>query len=128
MSTRGFVGVLNEDNSVNYIYNHFDSYFDGVGSELLKNFNNDEKAISLISRGSSSWVADEERYGEGPFPADNEEDFLNKMNKDCCIEFSYLWKDGKWYGAESDYFRHIDDGKHFYNFTPLTEILEAITS
>lgn len=97
MSTRGYIGILNEDGSVDAIYNHFDSYFERLGRDLIRCFNSKEKIQALIKRGGGSYILDKEGYkNENKLKhCDSEEDFFEILNSG--IDFAYLWKDNKWY-------------------------------
>ena len=56
MSTRGHVGIKNEDGTISFKYNHYDSYFEGVGSDLVNYFNDEEKAKKLIANGDAIYT------------------------------------------------------------------------
>ena len=118
MSTRGHVGIKNEDGTVSFKYNHYDSYFDGVGEILQNHFNSEEKAKKLIADGDAIYTICKNEELE---KASSEEEYLKIMNEDVFIEFSYLWKDGQWYGAASSMFND-----KFNKFQPLKEILEKL--
>jgi hypothetical protein len=128
MSTRCLVARLNEDGTVDAIYNHFDSYYDGLGADLLKHFDTKEKVNSLIKRGSGSYVLDEKGYEDGKnYHYNSEDDFFKQVDSDCFIEFGYIWKDDRWFARDSKYFlnrtRDEEDG-YFYELTSLKEILK----
>lgn len=128
MSTRCLVARLNEDGTVDAIYNHFDSYYDGLGADLLKYFDTKEKVDSLIKRGSGSYVLDEKGYeDEKNSHYNSEDDFFKQVDSDCFIEFGYIWKDDQWFARDSKYFlnrtRDEEDG-YFYELTSLKEILK----
>lgn len=130
MSTRGYVGRLNEDGSVDAIYNHFDSYFDGVGCDLLKSFNDKEKVDALIKRGPGSYVNDKEGYKDET--ADHYktlEDYTKKIDNDIFLEFGYIFMDNEWFGKEhacaKPYYKEDEQENHYWEFTPLKTILEA---
>lgn len=129
MSTRCLVARLNEDGTVDAIYNHFDSYYDGLGADLLKYFDTKEKVDSLIKRGSGSYVLDEKGYeDEKNYHYNSEDDFFKQVDSDCFIEFGYIWKDDQWFARDSKYFlnrtRAEDEEGYFYELTPLKEILK----
>ncbi len=54
MSTPCNIGVLSSDNSVRFIYCHFDGYIKGVGLKLKESYNSEEAANSLIDLGDIS--------------------------------------------------------------------------
>lgn len=125
MSTRGYVGRLNEDGSVDAIYNHFDSYFDGLGKDLLKNFDTKEKVDALIARGDGSYILDEECYDDAtPHHYTSKEEYLDKLDNDIFIEYIYLFVEGEWYGKN-----HLcgqQYGKEgYWDFTLLKEIIKS---
>ncbi len=106
MSTRGLVGILNPDKTVTAIYNHFDSYFDGLGATLVDEFNDEEKVKKLIQRGNGSYVTDEHGYNDESEDEkrtifESEQEYFDKCSKDIFIEYCYLWKDGQWFGSDT---------------------------
>lgn len=102
MSTRGLVGILNKDNSVTAIYNHFDSYFDALGHDLVRSFRTTDEVLKLLERGSGSYILDKEGYtdGETNYHYGTLSEFLDKCREDVFIEYCYIWKDDKWYGMD----------------------------
>lgn len=54
MSTRSRIGIEGEDGTIRSIYCHHDGYLDGVGSELLANWNGAERAVALMQHGNLS--------------------------------------------------------------------------
>ena len=129
MSTRGYIGRLNEDGSVDAIYNHFDSYFDELGKDLLKNFDTKEKVDALIARGSGSYVLDEEGYNDEPksYHYDSIDDYLNELDHDIFAEYIYLFTtDNNWLGKNhlcgKQYVSENEKG-YFWDFELLSKIL-----
>lgn len=55
MSTRGHVAIK-ENGKYRYIYNHNDSYIDGLGITLYKHYNNVDKVRALIELGNTSSI------------------------------------------------------------------------
>lgn len=55
MSTRGHVGIK-ENGKYRYIYNHHDSYIDGLGITLYKHYNSADAARALIELGNTSSI------------------------------------------------------------------------
>ena len=56
MSTRSFIGMI-EDHVIRGIYCHFDGYIqDGVGQKLFENYQNDDKIRELINLGAISFL------------------------------------------------------------------------
>jgi hypothetical protein len=56
MSTRGTIAIKELNGEYTYIYNHHDSYLDGVGIILKQNYMNVEKVKALINLGSLSSI------------------------------------------------------------------------
>lgn len=54
MSTRSFIGIQNEDGSVEVIYCHFDGYPSHNGEILINHYNDESKVRELISMGGMS--------------------------------------------------------------------------
>lgn len=59
MSTRSFIGILNKDNTIEYIYCHSDGYLDYVGRMLLMHYSNESKLRELLSNGDMSSIGKE---------------------------------------------------------------------
>jgi len=55
MSTRGHVAVK-ENGEYTYIYNHSDSYIEGLGITLFKHYNNAELVRALVGLGNTSSI------------------------------------------------------------------------
>lgn len=55
MSTRGHVAIK-ENEKYRYIYNHHDSYIDGLGITLYKHYNNADTVRALIGLGNTSSI------------------------------------------------------------------------
>lgn len=54
MSTRSNIGILNENNTITWIYCHFDGYPSHVGKILYENYNNEKKIRELLNLGDIS--------------------------------------------------------------------------
>jgi len=54
MATRSFIGILNKDDSVDYIYCHWDGYPEHNGVLLNDFYNNEDTVRDLISLGDLS--------------------------------------------------------------------------
>jgi hypothetical protein len=126
MSTHSYIGRLLEDGRVEYIYCHFDGYLEGVGDILLNCHNTEEAVKYLISFGDASSIYENTCPAEGVYhsfdkPAfgvslyyhrdrkehwvnvkpsfkDNELEFWS--NRWPCVEYLYLFKNGKWYVSD----------------------------
>ena len=48
MSTRCEIGLVEADGSVKVIYNHFDGYIDGVGRDMVCDWNSEELAREVV--------------------------------------------------------------------------------
>ena len=55
MSTRGHIAIK-ENGKYKYIYNHYDSYIDGLGITLYKYYKNVNKVKELIALGNTSSI------------------------------------------------------------------------
>jgi len=107
MATRGRIGILRPDGRVESIYNHYDSYPEGLG-EVLKRFKDQKEIDELIALGNRSglyvdedWRNDKEKlYNEPSRFYNSEDEFYN--DDDEWIDYKYLYKDGAWnvYGPD----------------------------
>ena len=121
MATRSHIGIKNQDNSVTYIYCHWDGYPEHNGMLLCKHWDDVYFVEQLMNLGNLSCLGSEigERqnfdqptdsnwclaYGRdrGEENVDyrtfsSEQDFLENFNGG--EEFHYLFKDGKWYYSD----------------------------
>ena len=96
MATRGEVAYIKEGGSILSCYNHYDSYIDGLGKDLLKDWNTEELAKKAVNTvfGNFSEEDDEDRYEYSSLEAF--ENWLKESDR----EFAYLWKDNAWYVLE----------------------------
>jgi len=118
MGTRSTIGMLNDNGSIDYIYSHWDGYFDGVGKMLHSHYNDTNKVAELLSYGDLSslepTIADTTFYGR-----DRGETGVTKINipagevdvdvdpmlamirtkENTWAEFTYLWDGKQWLGA-----------------------------
>lgn len=101
MSTRGCIGIPTS-NGIVALFCHFDSYYSGLGRELLYNYQSDKQIASLIG--------EYREYGKYK----NVTEYRQAVSEDVWIEYAYLLKDGVWYGA-----RPSNERK--WRFTKLTE-------
>lgn len=51
MATISNIGIEKKDGTIDFIYCHWDGYFNGVGSTLLKDYTTKEEVEKLILRG-----------------------------------------------------------------------------
>lgn len=106
MSTRGRIGVLRPDGRVESIYNHYDSYLDGLGAALKKI--TDPKVVDeLISLGNrrgtyadEDWHDNASLFHEPGRFYDSEDEFFK--NGDDWSEYRYLFKNGQWSVSRPD--------------------------
>ena len=89
---------------------HFDGYLEGVGTTLLRNFNDSEKAFAIADMGYLSSLydtvemnADPEAFGERAHANDDEPNYfedtadIEANMTSYGAEFAYLFRDGKWF-------------------------------
>ena len=128
MATRSFIGIKNEDGSVDSIYCHWDGYVENNGQILCIGYTTEEKIRMLISHGSASSlgleIGEKHDFMEDT-PKDNEtglfqyctfyhrdqdedlhfehhdtvEDYKKNALEYC--SYGYLWQEGAWYVADS---------------------------
>lgn len=106
MSTRGRIGVLRPDGRVESIYNHYDSYIDGLGAALKKI--TDPKVVDeLIALGNrkgtyadEDWHDKSSLFNEPGRFYDSEEEFFK--NDDDWSDYRYLFKNGEWSVSRPD--------------------------
>ncbi len=108
MGTRSNVAYATEDNKVFASYCHYDGYIEHNGVVLLKYYNGEKQARDLVDNGyMSSLQPTIDQINEGrvhedkPIEYRNEFIFMNDLEA-LWNEFVYLFKEGKWYVAESD--------------------------
>ena len=93
MSTRSYIGYIDNYSKVHLAYCHFDGYLEGVGSTLINFYNNKEKAIMLVKGGDMSSVGERraEYYKDeaGPSVIDLYE--IDKVLTDSWAEYCYLY-------------------------------------
>lgn len=124
MSTRGYIGITQNNGTVKFIYCHNDSMIDGLGILLYKYYNTEELAEKLINMGNVSSVhstlSSSKFYKEQNFIG-SLLDFLCENEPD--IEWVYLFdKDkGKWYAGS------CWNGCRKSNLVPLGEALGSKT-
>ena len=98
MSTRSYIAIENDDDSVSYIYCHWDGYLAGVGVDVVHM--NRDAVKALVERGDCSTIEEpySDRGEETPMStAFNVEDFKEALRLAPEIEYAYLLgRDGKW--------------------------------
>lgn len=109
MSTRCYIGYLQEDNKVRYVYCQFDGYVDWVGKLLHEWFTTDSSVVPLVEEpgdirainphhaGSGCRV---ERYPDNPHEHAlecNAKDYIPENPVMSVAEYLYLWDGKKWW-------------------------------
>ena len=79
MSTRSVIGIINNDNSVNSIYCHYDGYPTYTGYFLKRFFDTTEKVNSLISGGDISQLASKSDWENTKYPMINNKQVLKTL-------------------------------------------------
>jgi hypothetical protein len=64
MSTRGRLGIELSDGSILSVYNHSDSYPEGLGVDLKTHYNSYEKVSNLIDGGDMSYAWTNQRWND----------------------------------------------------------------
>lgn len=103
MSTHAYIGIENGDNTVSYIYSHFDGYVSYTGQRLLDYYNTREAAQELVDSGDQRVIGEPYRDRPGEIWEDikpgldaNVDDFFNTADK-CAGTYLYLFtQEGSW--------------------------------
>lgn len=104
MSTRGYIGLVKEDRTVDYVYSHFDNYTTGTGYILLNHAKTQQDVERILENGwqdSVDYLADPTKtcrsYGD---PKKNIP-LVDYLKGDFDIEYCYLFdpKANVWYVA-----------------------------
>ena len=105
MSTRSKVAIKKELGVVVAVYNHFDSYIEGLGKTLVEKFNSRKLAQKFVDK-----IATDNDYELSLY--DNEEEFC-KRNENSDLNYIYLWRDNEWmykrYPFTSEWYSVKDD-------------------
>ena len=106
MSSRSYVGRINNDGSIEAVYIHHDGYFSYVGNILLEEFNSLESVNFIISRGNASSITDEVGYegsNEKAVLFENMVYYIDAFKNDIFIEYLYLFdtKKNQWLGTKN---------------------------
>lgn len=129
MSTRCLIGRENSDRTIDYIYCHYDGYIDGVGKDLVENYNNPKKVDELIALGDLSCLGttpeatgeytDDTRYcisykelGEDSTEARTVQNLAEFLNVHLCQQYIYLY-------------RNIENKHRWYIFTDLENVTDG---
>ena len=88
MSTRSIIGIMNENNTVDSVYCHFDGYPEHTGYFLKKFFDTTDKVENLISNGDISSLVSSRNWERKENPTINNKQILktvyynNRPNKE----------------------------------------------
>ena len=103
MSTRSSIAVQYPNGSVAAVYCHFDGYLDGVGRDLVKNYNSFDQAQALVKQGDMSspgtpYTTRGEKFEDvAPREYASFEEYLQRVDRDIDHNgFKYIFKDGCW--------------------------------
>lgn len=123
MSTRSFIGHLNDDGTVTSVYCHSDGYPSWTGAKLLTHWNDSEAAVLLVSGGDMSQLGDD---FESTIFYGRDRGIFDVGHLDCPSE--YYVEDAKESGAEYIYL-HTPEGWKMYEdgtetFQPLTKFVK----
>lgn len=106
MGTRAYIGLKEDDGTVNAVYCGHDGYPEHTFETLVAHYNSKEKANALIARGQLSCVHD--NMDDILFYAENGreelsiekfnsvDEYFAEMSSDVCIEYVYLFENGSW--------------------------------
>ena len=118
MGTRSNIAIEDKETKVlTVVYCHWDGYLEGVGAELLEQYNNLSMAEELIKGGDMSSLGS--HYAQMPERAEypysetwedhkpktfqNEYTLMYDLRGDVFIEYIYLFKNDKWFVSELIY-------------------------
>ncbi len=133
MGTRSTIAYAKSSPTVVASYRHYDGYIEHNGVMLLKYYNGEKQARDLVDNGyMSSLQPTIDQINEGrvhedkPIEYRNEFMFMNDLEA-LWDEFVYLFKEGKWYVAESDNVKTpqaYNKSQWFHtSFKPLDEVV-----
>ena len=112
MSTRGRIGMLNQDGSVDSIYCHHDSYLRHVGKLLIENYSNADTIHELLKLGDTNALSEtleETKHNTYQYNGEDPEDTssIHSMTESDFLsigeEYNYIFKDGKWHVYSYDF-------------------------
>lgn len=98
MSTKAYIGIVNDDNSIDFIYNHYDSYPADLGNWLLGNMKTTEQVLALIERGDASSVQFDKFYAETAKEIKRIHHATDVEEFALCddVDYLYLFEHGSW--------------------------------
>ncbi len=115
MGTRSNIAIEDkETKDITVVYCHWDGYLEGVGAELLEQYDSLGMVEELIRGGDMSSLGShyaqmpdraEPPYNETwennkPKTYQNEYTLMSDLRGDVFIEYIYLFRDGKWFVSE----------------------------
>ena len=105
MSTRSKVAIKKDFGLIIAVYNHFDSYIEGLGKTLVEKCNSRKHAQKFVDK-----IADDNDY---EFSLYGSEEEYCKSNKNSDLNYIYLWRDDEWvykkYPFTSEWYSVKDD-------------------
>ena len=105
MSTRSKVAIKKDLGLIIAVYNHFDSYIEGLGKTLVEKFNSRKLALQFVDK-----IADDNDY---EFSLYGSEEEYCKRNENSDLNYIYLWRDNEWvykkYPFTSEWYSVKDD-------------------
>ena len=117
MGTRCMIGKRTKTGSVSAVFCHYDGYPEGVGAELLTNYDASEKVDALLAGGPMSSLGptpEETDYYNGEDGVETYasiDEYLRVCSKKLGdgedwsdVEYVYLWFNGLWLFAKTNVF------------------------
>ena len=105
MSTRSKVAIKKDLGLIIAVYNHFDSYIEGLGKTLVEKCNSKKLAQQFIDK-----IADDNDY---EFSLYGSEEEYCKSNENSDLNYIYHWRDAEWlykkYPFTSEWYSVKDD-------------------
>ena len=105
MSTRSKVAIEKDFGLIIAVYNHFDSYIEGLGRTLVEKCNSRKLAQQFVDK-----IADDNDY---KFSLYGSEEEYCKSNENSDLNYIYLWRDNEWvykkYPFTSEWYSVKDD-------------------
>ena len=104
MSTRAFIGIQNENGTIDAVYSHFDNYLESTGRILFEYINTTEDVKELISMGDISSLADMVFYARDRGEELKIHNFnsLDTFLKECQEDYTYVFIEEQWFFRQLD--------------------------
>ena len=100
MATRSTVAKVNEDGTVTQIYIHWNGDLEGVGAELLENYNTPQEIDALLADGDHSELCNTPvSYRSRGYSDVDARSFFDRqayLAQGQAEEFNYLYSNGVW--------------------------------